>query len=407
MKIFCLLLISTLFLAGNIIGQNVADQISQNQHQIDILNNEIAQLQSQNDSLKLLRDIDDVRTIALPAYSSDAVIVEHSALILAYNEQTEQADWVAHKISVDIMGEGYGRTNDFRSDPKIKTGTAEKADYWYSGYDRGHLAPSADFRWSLKALSESYYYSNMSPQLPEFNREIWANLENVLRRYVEIKQRPLLVVTGPYFTDISKTIGDNQVAVPQYYYKAVLDYSGDTLSTMGFLLPHQKCEYPVFSYAISIDSLEQYTGIDFFSSLPDSTESELERRNDVEKWIFAAGNESFLPIDRNKLPKNAVNTVQARSYYDKKTTVCGTVASVHKSEKGHIFLNFDGQFPDQLFWCTIWKSDIKNFSYDPEKVLLNKKICVSGVVKEKYGKPSMSLSNEKSVSIYEDALDKP
>ena len=96
--------------------------------------------------------------------------------------------------------------------------------------------------------------------------------------------------------------------------------------------------------------------------------------------------------------------MQARSYYDKKATVCGTVASTRKSAKGHIFLNIDGQFPDQLFWCTIWKSEQVNFSYNPEKELINKKICVKGIVKKKYGKPSMSLNNEKDITMYDDLM---
>ena len=75
----------------------------------------------------------------------------------------------------------------------------ENGKYAYEGfgYDRGHLAPSADFRWSKKALSESYFYSNMSPQVASFNRECWADLEGLIRGYVYENKRDLIVYTGP------------------------------------------------------------------------------------------------------------------------------------------------------------------------------------------------------------------
>ncbi|MEA2043601.1 MAG: DNA/RNA non-specific endonuclease [Bacteroidota bacterium] len=353
------------------------------------------------DSLKLLRDFDDIKRIALPAYNSDKEIVEHSAMVLLYNEDHEQADWVAHKISVDITSGAVGRTNDFRTDPLVSTKTAEKKDYWHSGYDRGHLAPSADFRWSRKALSESYFYSNMSPQRPKFNREIWADLENALRKYVVSKQEPLYVVTGPYYSESPKFIGSNKVSVPPYYYKTALDYTGDTISAIAFLMPNEACEYPVLYYAMSVDSLESITGRDFYANIPDSIEQQFESELNMDYWAFISGKRTYIPIHRSKLPRNTINTVQARSYYDKRATVCGTVSSVHKSAKGHVFLNFDGEFPDQLFWCTIWKSEMHNFSYDPEEYLLNKKVCVRGVIKKKYGKPSMGLNNEKDIQTFE------
>lgn len=390
-----------------LMSQNtIENKIQANEDSMEIYRKKTEALRRCNDSLKLIRDISEIERIALPEISGSDDIIKHSALILSYDEAHEQARWVAHKISTEITEGAYGRSNDFRADPKVRTQTAEKADYWYSGFDRGHLAPSADFRWSEKAVSESYYYSNMSPQRPEFNREAWADLENTLRTYVEKKNRPLYVLTGPYFSEKPQKIGDNQVSVPQYYFKTVLDYTPDTAAALAFLMPNRECRYPVFSYAISIDSLEAITGYDFYLALPDSLEEITENRAEIRYWKDVVGDNSVLPIHRNALPENTLNTVQARSYYDKKATVCGTVASAHRSEQGHLFLNFDGEFPDQLFWCTIWKSDLKNFSYKPEKRLSGKKICVSGVVKQKYGKPSMSIRNEKSVQMFEKLKEK-
>ena len=127
---------------------------------------------------------------------------------LVYSEEHEQAKWVAHIISPDIITGNVSRTNDFRPDPHVSTGSTVEEDYFlkylqpdssykYDGYgfDRGHLAPSADFRWSTTALSESYFYSNMSPQRPEFNRGTWAELEG-LHSWVHFPQPQNPIICG-------------------------------------------------------------------------------------------------------------------------------------------------------------------------------------------------------------------
>jgi endonuclease G len=88
------------------------------------------------------------------------------------------------------------RKDNFRSDPKVKTGSAALSDYKGSGYDRGHLAPAADFKWSATAMSESFYMSNMSPQVPGFNRGIWKNIESTVRNWA-VENDEIYIVTGP------------------------------------------------------------------------------------------------------------------------------------------------------------------------------------------------------------------
>ena len=113
-----------------------------------------------------------------PAYSQKDAIVEHEYYTLRYNEKTEQADWVAYTLKkVNLDNSKFKRTDNFREDPDVKTKSATLADYKGSGYDRGHLAPAADFAWTKNGMSESFYMSNMSPQQPDFNRGIWKKLE--------------------------------------------------------------------------------------------------------------------------------------------------------------------------------------------------------------------------------------
>ncbi|NPA66983.1 MAG: DNA/RNA non-specific endonuclease [Chlorobi bacterium] len=402
-------------------GQDYRKEIRQIETKIKKLETEKDSLSTKVKNIKLKILHEKLEKYGLPVYDKDVEIVNHPALILSYNEKHEQANWVAHIISKEIKGQGLERSNDFRPDPAVKTGSSVEKDYFLKylneddstytydgfGYDRGHLAPSADFRWNKEAMSESYYYSNMSPQLPEFNRGIWASTESFLREYVAESNHDVFAVTGGILTDdlpkIERSI--NKVSIPKYFYKVAADLEDSIPHGIAFLIPNEESDYPVISFAVPIDSIEKITGINFFASLPDSTQDKIEKNVNIKYWQTKNRKNNRKPIHRNKLPKNAINTVMARSYYDDKAKVCGTVVEVHKTRSGNYFLNFDQDFPEQLFWCTIWKDNIVNFSYDPP-FLLNKKICVNGTVKKKYGKPSMSIYNEKQITFYEDEMKK-
>ena len=119
----------------------------------------------------------------------------------------------------------------------ISTGSASLPDYKGSGYDRGHLAPAGDMKWSTTAMSESFYMSNMSPQEPSFNRGIWNRLESQVRRWA-IDNGSVYIATGGVLTDGLKTLGSNSVSVPQYYFKVILDYQEPDIKGIGFIIPN-------------------------------------------------------------------------------------------------------------------------------------------------------------------------
>jgi endonuclease G len=159
-----------------------------------------------------------------------------------------------------------------------------------------------------------------------------------------------------------------------------------------------KNEYPTFSYAVSIDSIEKLTGIDFFPSLPDELENQLEKMTDVQAWKTEKEKGEVEPLPALSMPKGKFNTVQAKYQVNSKATICGTVVDAKFVERsGNTFLNLDKRFPNDIFSISIWKDDRVNFSYHPEVLLLNKQICVTGMVRENNGKPTMSISNEKSI----------
>ena len=223
--------------------------------------------------------------LSLPHINESDQIIQHSAYTLNYSEQHEQASWVAYTLTSTHIRGTVNRTNDFREDYKVKTESASLFDYKGSGYDRGHLAPAGDMKWSSTAMSESFYMSNMSPQLPGFNRGIWKKLESNVRNWAR-DNGELYVVTGPILTGNYPTIGANQVSIPHYYYKVILDYKEPDIKGIGFILPHEKSSSSLQSFVISIDEVERRTGFDFYHSLPDSIEKQIESNVDVSKWSF-------------------------------------------------------------------------------------------------------------------------
>jgi len=231
------------------------------------------------------------QSIGLPYYTQSDQIIFHTAYTLKYSEQHEQASWVAYTLKSSHTSGTVGRTNDFRIDYKVKTGSASLSDYKGSGYDRGHLAPAADFKWSSTAMSESFFMSNMSPQLPGFNRGIWKKLEGSVRNWAD-DNGEIHVVTGPILTGSYPSIGSNQVTIPNYYYKVILDYKEPEIKGIGFILLHEKSSSSLKSFAVSIDEVERKTGIDFYHSLPDEIEKQIESSIDVSKWSFRSSSRS-------------------------------------------------------------------------------------------------------------------
>ena len=98
---------------------------------------------------------------------------------------------------------------------------ATNADYTRSGYDKGHMAPAADMKWSPQAMEESFYFSNMCPQHPQLNRRGWKNLEEKIRDWA-IADSAIIIICGPIVAKQPKTIGKNKVVVPQQFFKVVL-----------------------------------------------------------------------------------------------------------------------------------------------------------------------------------------
>ncbi len=209
--------------------------------------------------------------------------VHHKYYALCYDEAHEQARWTVYVLSGANLKRGHWRrTQDFRPDPFVSTGSAQLSDYRRSGYDRGHLVPAGDFKWDSLGMSETFYLSNTSPQLHGFNAGIWEALERAVRGWAKQKGR-LVVYTGPVLRPNQKRIA-GRVTVPDSFYKVLYWMSSSRVEALGFLVPHREMEGDPLRYAVSVDVVEQVTGLDFFPVLPDEWETPAERTYKRDSW---------------------------------------------------------------------------------------------------------------------------
>lgn len=218
----------------------------------------------------------------LPSSTYNTVI-KHKYYTLSYAEPFEQAEWVAYELSKNhVVNNNYKRPY-YITDRKVSTGSADWRNYKNSGYDRGHLCAAADREFSENAYHETFLTSNISPQNHEFNAGIWNRLEQKTRSWAK-KFDGVYVVTGGVLKKGLLTIGDEEVAVPEHFYKIIVDYSQENHRAIAFLIPNQATSDSYYAYAVTIDDVERQTGIDFFSNLPDSIEKPLEAKLDVNYW---------------------------------------------------------------------------------------------------------------------------
>jgi len=239
----------------------------------------------------------NITGLELPAITKLDVVIKHLGYTLSFNEKHEQANWIAYLLTADETLKTVSRTDNFRPDAAVRTGSANTKDYQGSGYDRGHLAPAADMGWSRQAMDESFLYSNMSPQDQGFNRGIWKRLEEQVRQWA-VDNQAIYVVTGPVLTTNLKFIGPNQVSVPRFYFKVLLDFTKPDLKCIAFILPNATSSLSLQQFAVPIDSIEQVTGIDFFPALPDDQEILLEKSLCLDCWSWTS-TRALTPTNRN------------------------------------------------------------------------------------------------------------
>ena len=203
-------------------------------------------------------------------------VLYRTGYTLAYDQKNRTPQWVAWELTKKETNGKEERTNKFQPDPDAKGPKVVTYDYSNSGYDRGHMAPAADMKWSKKAMEESFYMTNICPQNHNLNTSDWGELENKSRQWAR-RYEKVHIVCGPIYTGKRKEyIGDNRVRVPDAFFKVILINHAKKQVALAFLFDNESGERPLTEYLTSVDKVEKLTGMDFFSALPDELENRLE-----------------------------------------------------------------------------------------------------------------------------------
>lgn len=217
--------------------------------------------------------------------STTNYVVHHNNYSLSYNEEHEQAEWVAYELKKSHLSRNKFKRPLFYQDKSIKTKSAHWRNFKNSGYDKGHLCPAGDRRFSKQAHDETFLTSNISPQEHQFNAGVWNRLEQKVRYWAK-KYNGVYVVTGGVLSDNLKGIGSEEVSVPKYFYKVLLDNDNGEVKMIAFLIPHRDTSRPLYEYVVSVDKIESLTGIDFFPQLTDNQQEKLEALEGYKGWSF-------------------------------------------------------------------------------------------------------------------------
>ena len=235
-------------------------------------------------------------------------VVDREGYALGYKAAWKTARWVMYRLTDDEVVTQVARRSDvFAPDPLIPNGP-QLDDYRGSGYDRGHLAPAADMKWSRQAMTECFYLSNMVPQDRGNNSGIWNEIENTVRGFA-CAEGSVFVVTGPVTPDPpALSIGKGRVAVPTELWKVVYDETPPK-KMIGFIVPNRNVKGKPRDYACSVEEVERRTGLKFFPKL--SGKDSLKTSFDASAWDWSKS-------QRKRVASDGIRAYPARSAVDDK-----------------------------------------------------------------------------------------
>jgi endonuclease G len=220
----------------------------------------------------------------LPAIGESDVVLVYNGFVVNYNTERLVPNWVAYELTAEEVAGDVPRANGFSMDLSYEGKQAMREDYSYSGWDKGHMAPAADMKWSQSAMIESFYLTNVCPQNHELNGGSWHALEKRVRDWAKQYDK-VWVVCGPYFYgNRHGTIGERNVMVPDGFFKAVLRQEGENYKSIAFVFENDGRQQPVNKAVVPVNGIEALVGYDLFTNLNDKIEEYVESRACWEEW---------------------------------------------------------------------------------------------------------------------------
>ena len=215
--------------------------------------------------------------------TGSGTIKRRFAYTVSYNHGTRQPNWVAWTLT-RAHASGKLKRGDFEDDMDMPSPKGTKADYFNTGFDRGHMCPAGDNKWNQKAMDECFLMTNMCPQTHALNAGVWNSIEQQCRTWAK-KYGKVYIVCGPIFLNKQhRKLGKNKVVVPDAFFKVILR-TGKNPQAIGFICRNQSAKGLQKKDCVnSIDEVERITGYDFFSKLPDNIERKIEAKADLSNW---------------------------------------------------------------------------------------------------------------------------
>ena len=240
-----------------------------------------------NDNLQQSPDVEESPFIGLDLVllppDLPEQIKEYTGFKVSFNKENHTPNYVAWELLGSEVNGDVSRSNNFWQDAEIE-GCPAHRDYTYSGYDRGHMCPAADQKWSSDAMNDCFVMANMCPQIHELNAGAWETLENKERQWAK-RDSAIMIIAGPIYTENdTKRIGDIGVRVPGAFFKAFLAPYVKQPRAIAFVYPNMSSPGNMQDYSMSIDELEEILGYDLFSSLPDEIENDVEAAASFTEW---------------------------------------------------------------------------------------------------------------------------
>ena len=226
----------------------------------------------------------DKKLMELPAINKNDVILVYNGFVVNYNTRRLIPNWVAYELTAEEVAGEVPRARSFGMDIDYKERQAMREDYSNTGWDKGHMAPSADMKWSQTAMYESFYLTNVCPQDHDLNGKDWQTLEKYVRTWAE-RYGHVWVVCGPYVTNNKYgTIGENRVTIPDGFFKAVLRQEGRNWYSIAFVFENDNHKQAVKDAVVSVNEVEQLIGYDLFANLKDRIEETIESQKNWIDW---------------------------------------------------------------------------------------------------------------------------
>lgn len=210
-------------------------------------------------------------------------IAEYTGFIVSFNSDFHIPNYSAWELTADKTEGALPRKSKFFQDVNVK-GCATLEDYRNSGFDRGHMAPAADMKWSEQAMDDSHSLANICPQDRSVNGGVWSTLEKKCRNWAK-RDSAIVIICGPVMSDVMpQSIGDSDVKVPRRFFKVVLAPFVNPPRAIGFIVPNYSSPLSLDEMACTVDDVEAITGYDFFQCLPDSIEDDIESKANIRIW---------------------------------------------------------------------------------------------------------------------------